>query len=182
MFDNLREDFRTHDRDLLRPGLWALAVHRFGAWRYGVRPRWLRAPFYVLYRIAFAVVQMLTGIELPCEVKLGRRFRIEHHSDIVINGDAQFGDDCVVRNGVTVGVRHTEEPGSPVIGNRVDIGAGAKILGRIRIGEGAVIGANAVVVHDIPAGVTAEGIPARPLPPRAALQPLLAAVPADSSR
>ncbi len=164
MFANLREDFRTHDRDPLRFGFWALAVYRFGCWRYSVRPRFLRAPFYVLYRAAFTLVQMLTGIELPCEVKLGRRFRIEHHSGIVINGTAQFGDDCVVRNGVTVGVRHTFEPGSPVIGNRVDIGAGAKVLGPIRIGDDVAIGANAVVIRDVPSNSIAVGIPARVVP------------------
>jgi len=70
----------------------------------------------------------------------------------------------VMRNGVTIGLKRTNERGAPVIGNRVDIGAGAKILGPIRIGDDAVIGANAVVVHDVPAGAVAVGIPARVLP------------------
>lgn len=166
MLDGLREDFRTHDRDLLRPGLWALAVHRFGAWRYSVRPRFLRAPLYVAYRLAFAVVQALTGIEIPCEARIGRRLRIDHHSGIIVNGDACLGDDCVIRNGVTIGLRTTHEPGSPVIGNRVDIGAGAKVLGRIRVGDDVAIGANAVVLCDVPAGSIAVGIPARVKPRR----------------
>ena len=159
MFEIVREDYRTHGG--LCPGFWALLVHRFGAWRYSVEPRFLRAPFYVLHRIAFTVVQMLTGIELPAEVKIGRRLKIEHHSDIIINGTAQIGDDCVIRNGVTIGVRHTNEAGSPVLGNRVDVGAGAKILGAIRIGDDVGIGANAVVLGDVPVNAIAVGVPAR---------------------
>jgi serine O-acetyltransferase len=75
-----------------------------------------------------------------------------------------FGDDCVVRNGVTVGLRNTRKRGSPVIGSRVDIGAGAKILGSIRIGDDVAIGANAVVLIDVPPNSIAVGVPARVLP------------------
>jgi serine O-acetyltransferase len=170
MFDTLRDAYRTHDG--LCPGFWAVAVHHFGAWRYRVRPRVLRAPFYLVYRVAFVAVQMATGIELPCEVRLGRRFKIEHHSGIIINGTAQFGDDCVIRNGVTVGVRHTNVPGSPVIGDRVDIGAGAVLLGPIRIGDDVAIGANAVVITDVPSHSIAVGVPARIRPRRAATEAL----------
>jgi len=95
---------------------------------------------------------------------LGRRFKIEHHSDIIINGTAEFGDDVIIRNGVTVGVRHTDEAGSPIVGNRVDIGAGAKVLGAIHIGDDVAIGANAVVITDVPGGSLAVGVPARVIP------------------
>ena len=162
----IAEDFRTHDRDPLRPGFWALVVHRFGAWRYGVRPRFLRAPFYLAYRLAFAAVQALTGIEIPCEVRLGRRLRIEHHSGIIVNGDATLGDDCVIRNGVTIGVRSTGVPGSPALGHRVDVGAGAKILGPVRIGNDVAVGANAVVLIDVPDWSIAVGVPAVARPRR----------------
>ena len=67
----------------------------------------------------------------------------------------------MLRQGVTLGLRRTNERGAPRIGNRVDIGAGAKVLGPVRIGDGAVIGANAVVLDDVPAGAVAVGIPAR---------------------
>ena len=79
-----------------------------------------------------------------------------------------FGDDVVIRNGVTVGLKRTHERGAPVIGNRVDIGAGAKILGAIRIGDDVVIGANAVVLQDVPPHSLAIGVPAqiRPRPVR----------------
>jgi serine O-acetyltransferase len=107
------------------------------------------------------ISQVLTGIDLPCETTVGRRLRIEHFGGIIVSGDTVIGDDVVIRNGVTLGLRRTGERGAPILGNRVDIGAGAKILGRIRIGDGAVIGANAVVLKDVPPGALAVGIPAR---------------------
>jgi serine O-acetyltransferase len=164
LFENIREDWRTHDRQLSRQGLWAMAVYRYGRWRYTIRWRWLRMPFSFLYKVMKTVSEVLTGIELPCEVTLGRRFRIDHFGGIVISGDAVFGDDCVIRNGVTVGLKHTGSRGAPVFGNRVDIGAGAKILGAIWIGDDVQIGANAVVLTDVPSNSIAVGIPARVIP------------------
>ena len=164
MFENLREDWRTHDRQWSRQGMWVMVVYRFGRWRYTIRWRWLRLPFSFFYKLLKPISEILTGIELPCEVTLGRRFRIDHFGGIIISGDVVFGNDCVIRNGVTVGLRHTGVRGAPVIGNRVDIGAGAKILGAIHIGDDVVIGANAVVITDVPANSIAVGIPARILP------------------
>lgn len=103
---------------------------------------------------------MVTGIELPCETKVGKRLRIDHFSDIIISGDVIIGDDVILRNGVTIGLKNTGERGSPVIGNRVDIGAGAKILGNITIGDDVIIGANAVVIKDVPSNTIAVGVPA----------------------
>ena len=159
-FPNLREDWRCHDRDIWRQGVWTLAIYRFGRWRYRL-PAWLRKPFSLLYKLLKVVGQILTGIDLPCETQIGRRLRIEHFGGIVISGDAVIGDDVVIRNGVTIGLKRTGQRGAPIIGNRVDIGAGAKILGDIRIGDGATIGANAVVLKDVPSGALAVGIPAR---------------------
>jgi serine O-acetyltransferase len=166
MFDNLREDWRTYDRKLLRQGLWVMAVYRFGRWRYKIRARWIRVPFSGIYKLLRLLCEILTGIELPCEAVVGRRFRIDHFGGIIISGDAVFGDDCVVRNGVTVGLRYTGKSGSPVIGSRVDIGAGAKVLGPIRVGDDVAIGANAVVLIDVPSNSIAVGVPARILPRR----------------
>lgn len=160
MFANLRQDWETYERDPARQGLWVMVVYRFGRWRYRLRPGWLRMPFSFLYRLLKVLSQILTGIDLPCEVTLGQRFRIEHFGDIIISGDAVFGDDVTIRNGVTVGLRRTGVRGAPVIGNRVDIGAGAKILGAIRIGDDVAIGANAVVLTDVPADSIAVGVPA----------------------
>jgi serine O-acetyltransferase len=168
MLENIREDWHTYDGSLSRQGLWVMLVYRFGRWRYTIGSRVLRAPFSFVYRILKVLSQILTGIDLPCEVVVGRRFRIEHFGGIIISGDAVFGDDCVVRNGVTVGLRHTGQRGSPVFGNRVDVGAGAKILGPIRIGDDVAIGANAVVIADVPANSLAVGVPARILPRKSA--------------
>lgn len=164
MFENIREDWLTYDRQLSRQGLWVMVVYRFGRWRYSIRPRLFRLPFSFLYKLLKPISEILTGIELPCEVTLGRRFRIDHFGGIVISGDAVFGDDCVIRNGVTVGLRITGQRGAPVIGDRVDVGAGAKILGTIHIGDDVAIGANAVVLTDVPPNSIAVGIPARILP------------------
>lgn len=164
VFNNLREAWITHERDPWRRGLWVMAVYSFGRWRYRLKPRAVRAPFSFAYRVLKIVSEILTGIELPCETLIGRRFRIEHCGDIVISGDAAIGDDVVIRNGVTIGLRRIGERGAPTIGNRVDIGAGAKLLGSITIGDDVLIGANAVVLKDVPSNSIAVGVPARILP------------------
>ena len=160
MFDNIREDWRTYDGDLTRQGLGVMLVYRFGRWRYTVQQRWLRLPLSIMYKILKLLSQILTGIDLPCEVQVGHRLIIEHFGDIIISGDTVIGDDVVIRNGVTIGLKRTGIAGAPIIGNRVDIGAGAKILGAIRIGDDVVIGANAVVLQDVPANSLAVGVPA----------------------
>jgi serine O-acetyltransferase len=161
MFERIRSDWNAHNRDWSRHGFWALVVYRFGNWRYSIRPRALRMPFSFGYKLLKFFADSLLGIELPCEAVIGERFVIEHIGGIVISGDAVFGDDCVIRNGVTVGLRHRNHRGSPHLGHRVDIGAGAKILGPIRIGNDVAIGANAVVLCDVPDDCIAVGVPAR---------------------
>lgn len=163
-FANIRNDFHTHGRDVLRQGFWAMCVYRFGRWRYGLRPAWLRKPFSLVYKILYKMIQIFAGIELPCEAVVGRNFRIDHFGCIIISGYAVFGDDCILRHGVTVGLKNTDNPKAPRIGNNVSIGAGAKLLGPIVIGDNVDIGANAVVVCDVPANHIAVGIPARNLP------------------
>ena len=160
MFENIRSDLRAHGGNWGAQGFWALVVYRFGRWRYRLEPPLLRKPFSLLYRIAFKWVQMAAGIELPCEVEIGRNFVIDHSGGIVVSGFARFGDDCRIRTGVVVGLSRVEDPCAPVIGNNVDIGAGAKVLGRIRIGNNVRIGANAVVVGDVPDDHLAVGVPA----------------------
>jgi len=172
VFENIREDWRTYDRQLTRQGLWVMVVYRFGNWRYKIRARAIRMPFSMAYKLLKVLSEILTGIDLPCEARLGRRFRIDHFGGIVVSGDAVFGDDCIIRNGVTVGLRHTGQRGAPVIGDRVDIGAGAKVLGSIRIGDDVAIGANAVVITDVPPNCIAVGVPAKILPRKPA-QPTL---------
>lgn len=160
MFENIRADLRAYEGDWGAQGFWVMLVYRFGRWRYGVRPALLRKLLSFIYKVLFKLVQIVTGIELPCEVVVGRNFVIDHFGGIVISGYAQFGDDCRIRNGVVVGLKNVKEPIAPVMGNNVDIGTGAKVLGNIRIGNNVVIGANAVVLTDVPDNSVAVGVPA----------------------
>ena len=166
MFDNIRQDLAAHHGDWGAQGFWALVVYRFGRWRYQVRPALLRKLFSLIYKLLFKLVQILTGIELPCEVPIGRNFVIEHAGGIVVSGYASFGDDCRIRNGVVIGLARLEEPCAPRIGNDVDIGTGAVLLGDIRIGDHVRIGANAVVLSDVPDNSIAVGVPALVKPRR----------------
>jgi serine O-acetyltransferase len=160
----VREDLATHRGDWTLPGFRSVAICRFGQWRMRVRPKLLRAPLSFLYRQMFRRCRNTYGIELPYSVQLGRRVVIEHQGAIVIHGNCVIGDDCVLRQGVTLGNRYLDRPTeAPVLGQRVNVGAGAKVLGPVRIGDDAVIGANAVVLSDVPAGATVIGIPARPI-------------------
>ncbi|KRR27887.1 serine acetyltransferase [Bradyrhizobium lablabi] len=160
MFDNIRADFNAHGRDAGAQGFWAMVVYRFGRWRYGVRPALLRKLCSFIYKVLYKIIQIITGIELPCEAIVGRNFVIDHFGGIIVSGYARFGDNCRIRNGVVVGLQRVEEPVAPVIGNNVDIGAGAKLLGPIKIGDNSIIGANAVVIEDVPENSIAIGVPA----------------------
>jgi serine O-acetyltransferase len=160
MFENIRQDLRAHGGKLGTQGFWVLVVYRFGRWRYGIRPVILRRPFSLVYKILHKFVQIIAGVDLPCEVQIGRNFVIDHFGGIVISGYARFGDDCRIRNGVVVGLARVDQPCAPVIGNNVDIGAGAKVLGDISIGNNVIIGANAVVISDVPDDSIAVGVPA----------------------
>lgn len=159
MFENLRQDLKAHDGDWGAQGFWVLVVYRFGRWRYGVRPSLLRKVFSLIYRVLFKFIQIVTGIELPCEVQIGRNFVIDHFGGIIVSGYARFGNNCRIRNGVVVGLQRVDEPCAPVVGDNVDIGAGAKILGSITIGNNVVIGANAVVIRDVPDNCMVVGVP-----------------------
>lgn len=160
MFKNIRQDLTNYQGDWSAQGFWVMLVYRFGRWRYQIKSDLVRKPFSLIYKLLYKLVQILTGIELPCEVELGERFIIDHFGGIVISGYAKFGDDCRIRNGVVVGLKSVNEPCAPTIGNHVDIGAGAKILGNIKIGNHVFIGANAVVICDVPDNSIAVGVPA----------------------
>jgi serine O-acetyltransferase len=160
MLNNIYHDLAAHGGDWTAQGFWALVIYRFGRWRYGVRPAPLRKLFSMIYKVLYKFIQIVTGIELPCEVEVGRNFVIDHSGGIVISGYTRFGDDCRIRTGVVIGLRYVSQPCAPIIGNNVDIGAGAKILGAIRIGNNVCIGANAVVLCDVPDDSIAVGVPA----------------------
>jgi serine O-acetyltransferase len=160
MFKNIREDFAAYDRRWGAQGFWVMIVYRFGRWRYGVRPVLLRKLCSLIYKLLYILIQIITGIELPCEVPVGRNFIIDHFGGIIISGFAKFGDNCRIRDGVVVGINRVGETRAPSIGNNVDIGSGAKLLGPIHIGDNVLIGANAVVLCDVPDNSIAVGVPA----------------------
>ena len=161
MFDNIRADFHSHGRNWGSQGFWVMVVYRFGRWRYGIRPALLRKPFSLVYKLHYKLIQVLTGIELPCEVTVGKNFVIDHFGGIVISGYTRFGDNCRIRTGVVVGLARVDDPCAPNFGNNVDIGAGAKVLGRITIGDNVAIGANSVVTRSVPSNSIAVGVPAK---------------------
>jgi len=167
MFDRLREDIAVvFDRDpaartkwevlTCYPGLHALVWHRnvtHPLWSAGLRwlARWLAH-----------WSRWLTGIEIHPGAIIGRRVFIDHGMGVVVGETAVIGDDCTLYHGVTLGgTSWNKGKRHPTLGRNVVIGAGAKALGPILIGDGVKIGCNAVVVRDVPAGATAVGIPAR---------------------
>ena len=156
------EDMRAAREGLLSLGFWALQAYRFGHLRYSFTSKLIRIPLGVAHIVFAKLTEIICGVEIGVSAKIGRRLIIEHSGCIVIHGNAELGDDCIVRQGVTIGNKRMDDPfGAPVIGDRVSIGAGAKLLGRIHIGNDVEIGANAVVLDDVPAGALAVGIPAR---------------------
>jgi serine O-acetyltransferase len=170
----LAEYYEVHRRDLSLPGLRALAVHRFGNYRMHVRKPW-RAPLTLVYQQLFQYCRNHYGVELPFSAKIGRRVLFEHQGGIVIHGCATIGNECVIRQGVTLGNRHMDAPfAAPMLGQRVNVGAGAKLLGGIHVGNDASIGASSVVLSDVPPGATAVGMPAvvSGAPKRQLTQPL----------
>jgi serine O-acetyltransferase len=138
----------------------ALAFHRLSHRLWNWRLRWLA-------RLLAQVARWLTGIEIHPGAKIGRRFFIDHGMGVVIGETAEIGDDCTLYHGVTLGgTTWRKEKRHPTLGNNVVVGAGAKILGPIMVGDNARIGSNSVVVKDVPAGATVVGIPGRVIGPK----------------
>ena len=166
MFNHLKEDISiVFDRDpaarshlevlTTYPGVHALIMHRFSHWLWGNQLFWLG-------RVFSHIGRGLTGIEIHPGATIGRRVFIDHGMGVVIGETAIIGDDCTLYHGVTLGGTSWQKgKRHPTLEQGVVIGAGAKILGPIKIGKNAKIGSNAVVVKDVPENATAVGIPAR---------------------
>ena len=143
-------------------------IHRVARW---IHKRGVRKVPALLQRINY----FLTGCDLPAQVQVGQRVRFMHHgAGVVIHCQAVIGNDVMIHPHVVVGQNVRQGVAVPlqqiVIGNRVQLGAGAKIIasGFLEIGDGATVGANAVVLHSVPPNCTAVGVPARILPPKVA--------------
>ncbi|HVA15514.1 MAG TPA: serine O-acetyltransferase [Stellaceae bacterium] len=168
IFKNLRDDIANVLRldpaarsalevVLCYPGIHAVMLHRLahGLWQRG----WL-----VAGRFVSAAGRNLTGIEIHPGAKIGRRFFIDHGVGVVIGETAEIGDDVTLYQGVTLGGTSLNRgKRHPTLEDDVIVGAGAKILGAFTIGRGARVGANAVVLQEVPAGVSVAGIPAKPI-------------------
>ena len=151
---------RSHWEVLTYPGAWALGLHRIAHWLYG-------GELFLLARCVNHFARFLTAIDIHPGAKIGKRFFIDH-GFTVIGETAEIGDDVTIYQNVTLGGTnpHEGEAGKrhPTVRDGVVIGSGAQVLGPIVLGEGARVGANAVVTRDVPEGATVVGIPAKPVP------------------
>ena len=168
MFDRLRDDIASvFERDpaarttwevlTCYPGLHALYIHKVARWFWLHGLRWLG-------RATSHFGRLLTGIEIHPGAQIGRRVFIDHGMGVVIGETAEIGDDVTLYHEVTLGgTSWAKGKRHPTLGKGVVIGAGAKVLGPITVGDGAKIGSNAVVVKDVPANATVVGVPGRVL-------------------
>jgi serine O-acetyltransferase len=162
LVQQIQEDWRAHWCDWTLPGFRALAVHRFGQWVRGVWPSPLRSVVWRVYLCCYRYVRNHYGIELPQTTKVGRRVLIGHQGAIVIHPASEIGDDCILRQSVTIGAAGTENVKyGPILGKRVELASGAVVIGRVVIGDDVRIGPNAVVTTNIPAGSTVMAVPPR---------------------
>lgn len=160
LFNTIRRDARANKGD--GRSVFVMASFRTVTWlnEKGGMVRLLTTPLRVLYRIV--VIYVLT-IDLPLGTKVGPGFRILHGFGMVVNHGSVIGEDCTIKHGCTLGVRSGSGEGhsAPTLGDRVNLGPGAQILGPVQIGDDVVIGAGAIVLIDLPAGCTAAGNPAK---------------------
>ena len=150
---------------LTTQGLWAISQYRFNHWVHtSVRIPGVRHLLRALGTVWYKLTQILAGIDLPKETRVGKGLYIGHFGGIVINRRAILGDYVTLNQGVTIGISgRGEQRGAPVLGDNVFMGPGAVALGKITIGNNVAIGANAVVTKDLPDNAVAGGIPARVL-------------------
>lgn len=157
-----REDFNNHYHSLVHPGLHALWVHRLGHWgRFQPDP--LRRVVKLVHRLVNRLlIQNVYGAEIDDDAVIGRNVLLAHQQGVQIPSYSVVGDDCVIRHNVTLGLADTDSRTNvPQVGQRVHLGTGASLLGKIRVGDDAKIGPHALVMKDVAAGSTAFSPPAR---------------------
>lgn len=162
-----REDIKING-GFWRPGAQALIMYRLGVWQTGLKRGATRAIASRLYRFLHVVVRNYYGIELSASAQIGHRLYIVHQNGIVLHPQLTMGDDCIIRQGVTLGLarsnRGRRKPSrGPITGDRVEIGAGAIIVGSVTIGDDVKIGPNAVVMRNVPSNAIVAAPPARVL-------------------
>lgn len=145
---------------LKEQSIWAIWIYRFGRRVYALPPGLRKAAALKIYWLLFRLIETAVGITLPISADIGPGLRIWHFGNIIVHPDVVIGANCTLRQGVTIGNRHTDGP-VPRIGDNVEFGAYAQVLGPVRVGNNCRIGAMSLVLNDVPDGATAVGIPAR---------------------
>jgi serine O-acetyltransferase len=162
----------------LNPAVWALAIYRFGNWLYTENPFLLiRLPLKVVYLFAYMFSEVVMEMCLDPQAKIGGGLYMSHIGGVHINPQAVVGRNCDIAHRVTIGASAMGRQGAPVLGDNVYIGTGATLVGKIKIGSGAKIAANTLVITNVPEGATVMGVPGRVImrPPKAAPTPVLPA-------
>lgn len=145
------------------PGIWVTAQYRFSRWvKYYFHVPVVRKLLRFLCAISQKIIVLLVNCELPNDAAVGKGLLLNHPYGIVIHTEAQIGDYCNISQDTTIGIGgRKEESGVPKLGNGVFVGPGARIFGKLSIGDNVAVGANAVVTKNLPANAVAVGIPAK---------------------
>jgi serine O-acetyltransferase len=160
----------------LNPAIWAIAIYRFGNWLYTTDPFVLvRIPLKVVYFFAYMFSEVVMEMCLDPQATIGGGLYIAHIGGIHINPQAIIGSNCDIAHRVTIGASAMGRLGSPTLGDKVYIGTGATLVGKIRVGSGAKIAANTLVMTNVPEGATVMGVPGRIImrPPKVSQPPVL---------
>ena len=187
LFENFRADVKRYltpgmslrDRVFevaLHQGLWATAVYRFGRWVYTKRPPLVGPALQVAYLAASKAMEITTGVYIYPGNDIGPGLYIGHPGGIHLNPDVKMGANCTLSQEVTLGTSAGGRSGAPLVGDNVYLGAGAKVIGEVKIGNGANVAANSLVVADVPEGATVMGVPGRVM-----FKPAAAAAPAPAA-
>lgn len=178
MFENVKADYarvhgprasrsgsswRLHLGSMFNYGFMSIAVYRYGRWANGIRVPIVGFVLRAVYGILKVLCEILFGISINVNCRIGKGFYIAHFSNIIVNG--HLGEHCSVGQGVTLGTKGDgKSDGVPTVGDGAYIASGAKLIGRITVGDNVTVGANAVVISDIPSNSLAVGVPAKVKP------------------
>jgi serine O-acetyltransferase len=146
----------------LNPAVWAVAIYRFGNWLYTAKPFILiRIPFKIIYFFGYMFSEVVMEMCLDPQATIGGGLYIGHIGGVHINPQAVLGRNCNLTHGITIGTSAMGRQGAPIVGDNVYIGTGATLVGKIKIGNGAKIAANTLVITNVPEGATVMGVPGR---------------------
>lgn len=167
MFENLRRDitkYEDHGKWYTNPGFWIVAIFRFGMWADSLPSKFLRIPMWVLYRLLKLTLRRY-NVHLwagRSGTRIGAGLKLIHPTNVMIGNNVEIGEDCLIFHDVTLGTGQI--PGTPKIGNNVDIYPGARVLGGVTIGDNSMVGANCVVTRDVPSDSIILTPPGRVIP------------------